>query len=139
MRKKSIPVVAPRFVEHYLEMPRSELTLLPADTLGEMACEVLAHCYYLQHLDNENKAKVSWCDAQIDILIGPIFHNYEKVYGSKEKRLLAINAVPDALEWQDQKNAVEASAKITDNLAQRLEAFGKGLLQLETSKRRLNG
>lgn len=135
MTNNGLPNPTPRHIDHYINMPRSELSLLPADAIEEIAYEIASYSYYLQNLQNKQTAKAEKCKSEIDLLIGHLLSNYS-VYGSAEKRMAAIHDNEHAREFQ----AIETNARIaisrTSYLTARLENLHKTLLALANTKRR---
>lgn len=138
MNQKGLPHPLPRHIDHYINIPRSELTLLAAEDLGEMAYEILSYAYYLQDQQNRQLAKADRCKSEIDRIVAPVLTNYRDIYGKEEKWLSAIFDNEQAISFHNVEINARAAATRVSYLTARLESIARCLLEMQQTKRRQN-
>jgi hypothetical protein len=139
MVENGVPASLPRHIDHYINMPRSELSLQSPESLVEMAFEISSFTYHLQTLNNKQVAKAEKCKAEIEKLVTPVMSQYRDIYGKEEKYLAAINDNIHATEYRNVEINARAAATRTSYLTQRLDNIAKCLNDLANKKGRHNG
>lgn len=135
LQKKGLPKPETRSVDHYLSMSRSELSRHSPEDLGEIAYEIDCYAYYLQDLINQHESKKSFCQYQIEAIVGGNLSNYN-VYGQKEKWLAAINDNDHARAFWENLNTQELVIQRLAWLRKGLEQISNTLTNLQMTKRR---
>lgn len=119
-------------------MPRSELNLQSAESLGEMAYEISSYSYHLQTVINQQLAKADKCKSEIEKLISPVIDNYRDIYNGEQKWLAAIYDNEHAKSFRNIEVNSRGVATRLSYLTGKLEQMGRCLLELQNTKRRQN-
>lgn len=127
MVEQGVPESLPRHIDHYINLPRSELATLPTDALGEMQFEIYSYVYHLQTVHNRQLAKADKCKYEIEKLIAPSLPNYREIYSSEQKWAAAVMDNDAARKYRDIEVNARAAATRTAYLTQRLENVARSL------------
>lgn len=138
-QKISVPTPLPRHIDHYINMPRSELGNLSEDDLKEIAFEIETYALYIQDKVNRHKMMVEHCRHNIFKTIGSDIRGYKDIYGQDAQWYAAIMDNEHAREWKEIE--VNNQAIVTDlaYLATGLDRIARTVAELQQSKRRTYG
>ncbi len=121
-------------VMEYLQMERDELKTLDLEDCAEISFALSQCAFYVQKQFNEEKAKLNWCDSNINALIAAKVGEY-KGYSFEERKLKAISDNDVCLKL----NRIKVNAKLRvdrlDGLSAQIQFMSKSINDLKFAKR----
>lgn len=130
----------PDEVESVLHRDRSYMSGASAEDLYIDSARLSQYSLYVKNEFNRLKANISWCDANINSILGRELQNTEG-YGIKEKSLIIIRNDPVAKELQSIKDTCETQLMSIEDIDRKIEFMSSSLknLAFEKSYRGKNG
>jgi len=131
---KLLNLKIPDEIETILSLDRSYLSSAPRENLCVDSVRLSQYALYIKSESNRLKANISWCQANIDSIIGREINNTEG-YGIKEKSLIIVRNDPVARELESIKSVCETQLNSIDDIDRKIEFMANTLKNLSFERR----
>jgi hypothetical protein len=127
-------IMVPPEVDKLLSLSREYLKSAPRDELAIDAIRLAQYGLYIKTEANRLRANISWCDANINSIIGRELPNTEG-YGLAEKSLIIKRNDIHAKELDSVKSFCEVQLKSIEDIDRKIEFMSSCLKNLAFEKR----